>query len=96
MIDISSEPLIRLEDVRDYIPSSRKGKRLSKAVPYRWAKDGVRGVVLETVKVGGGRFTSLAALHRFIATTNADHVRLPKTDTARNERIERALKDHKL
>jgi hypothetical protein len=49
MIDVSKETLIRIEDVRDYLPSCRRGKRLSKAIIYRWASTGVRGVHLETM-----------------------------------------------
>ena len=31
---------------------------MGKALAFRWAKDGVDGVLLETVKVGGMRLTS--------------------------------------
>ena len=65
-IDLASETLIRLEDARDHVPSSRQGKKLSRAVVYRWALQGVGGVKLETVKIGGGRFTSVQAIQRFI------------------------------
>jgi hypothetical protein len=70
MIDPAKEKMIRLEDVRDFIPSSRKGKKLSKAVPFRWAARGVGGVVLETTGRGRGRRTSVEALQRFIVETN--------------------------
>jgi hypothetical protein len=36
----------------------------------RWADTGVDGVVLETVKVGGRRFTSLEAIERFLSRIN--------------------------
>jgi hypothetical protein len=78
MIDVTRETLIRLEDTRNYLPSSRKGKRLGKAVCFRWAKDGVRGVVLETVKIGGARLTSLEAIQRFVEAQNP---RAPSTPT---------------
>lgn len=71
MIDLRTESLIRLEDVRQHIPSGRRGKQLSKSVPFRWASKGVKGIVLETVKVGGARYTTLDALHRFIQHINA-------------------------
>jgi hypothetical protein len=36
----------------------------------RWAHHGIRGVKLETVMVGGRRFTSVEAVHRFLARLN--------------------------
>jgi hypothetical protein len=70
MIDIMNEKLIRLEDLRDYLPSSRKGKKLGKAICFRWAGRGVRGVVLETIRVGGARLTSVEAIQRFVDAQN--------------------------
>jgi hypothetical protein len=70
MINIQHEKLIRLEDVADYLPSSRRGKRLGRAVVFRWALHGVRGTVLETMKVGGARFTSIEAVQRFVERQN--------------------------
>jgi hypothetical protein len=70
MIDIRNETIIRLEDVRAHLPSSRRGKYLSKAVAFRWASKGVSGVLLETVKVGGARYTSVEALQRFVDALN--------------------------
>jgi len=81
MIDIETERLIRLEDVRDFLPSSRKGKRLSKSVPFRWAARGVKGVILETLRVGGARYTSVQAVQRFVEALNA-----PTSLPAKNER----------
>jgi hypothetical protein len=70
MIDLTTESLIRLHDVGNYIPSSRAGKRLGKAVAFRWALRGVRGTKLETLKVGGCRFTTVEAIQRFVAALN--------------------------
>lgn len=77
MIDITQEELIRLEDVRNYVPSCRKGKRLSKTVPFRWAAKGVRGVVLETLKIGGARYTSIDAIQRFAASLHSPQLAGP-------------------
>jgi len=46
------------------------GKRPHSSTWYRWWHDGVKGVKLETVKLGGQRYTTLAAVRRFIALTN--------------------------
>lgn len=35
------------------------------AAIYRWVNDGIRGVVLESVRVGGCTYTSLEAIQRF-------------------------------
>ncbi|NUP96415.1 MAG: DUF1580 domain-containing protein [Planctomycetaceae bacterium] len=40
----------------------------------RWALHGVRGVRLETVRIGGSVYTSREALSRFIERTNAADV----------------------
>ena len=94
MIDVSCEKLIRLEDVRDYIPSGRRGKKLSKAVMYRWALKGVTGILLETVKVGGSRFTTVEAIERFISAQNGGpslpENTLPASPTQRKRAAERA------
>jgi hypothetical protein len=71
MIDILNEKVIRLEDVRNYLPSSRKGKYLSRTLCSRWATSGVNGVVLETVRIGRrARFTSVEAIERFVRAQN--------------------------
>ena len=38
---------------------------------HRWRLRGIRGVKLETIRIGGRTFTSKAALRRFIAGTTA-------------------------
>ncbi|GDX93702.1 hypothetical protein LBMAG46_37120 [Planctomycetia bacterium] len=68
MIDSRSETLIRLEQARREFP----GKTLvSLAALHRWRLKGVRGVVLETLVVGGARYTSREAIDRFVAAQNA-------------------------
>lgn len=81
MFDINEE-LIRLEDVRDYVPSSRRGKKLAKSVVYRWALHGIRGVRLETYKIGGARVTSVEAIQRFVENLNAATYQTPAVSDA--------------
>ena len=69
MIDFHSEQVICLREAAEWLPK-RSGKRPHIATLYRWAKHGVRGVRLETVKVGGRVCTSVEALGRFIEETN--------------------------
>lgn len=43
----------------------RGGKRINVSTLWRWATNGVRGIKLETIMVGGTRETSLEAIERF-------------------------------
>lgn len=62
---------------------------------YRYAMQGIRGVVLETVKVGGKRFTSRQAIMRFIAaltrvttpSQNARSSKAPASQLQVNKRL---------
>jgi hypothetical protein len=78
-----------------------EGIRISSKTALRWCMRGVHGVRLESVKIGGRRLTSRAALRRFIAATQEQSVPpLPTTaptpppaavlDAAAAERILRA------
>ena len=61
MIDIDSEQLLTLAEAAREVPGRRHAGTLS-----RWWRKAVHGVRLETVLVGGRRFTSLEAIRRFI------------------------------
>jgi hypothetical protein len=57
----------------------RNGKRTHASTLMRWANDGVRGpsgdrIRLETLRVGGRRLVTMAALNRFLTRLNADVV----------------------
>lgn len=65
MIDITTEALLSLTEAARRLPG-RRGKRIHVATLHRWASRGVKGVQLETVRVGGTRCTSMEALQRFI------------------------------
>jgi hypothetical protein len=64
MIDIETERIIPCRQVPRYVPSRRPGKRVSPATIWRWLtrKDNP----LESILIGGGRFTSVEAINRFI------------------------------
>ena len=57
-------------DLSQELPISlyKGGKILSKSHPtmFRYATTGCRGVILETVKLGKQRLTSLSAIQRFL------------------------------
>lgn len=69
-IDIETERTILLAQSPKHIPG-----RPNASTPYRWATEGVKvpgsdeRIRLETIKVGGKRFTSLEAIQRFIERT---------------------------
>jgi hypothetical protein len=71
MIDPTHETLISLRDAAKLLPQRRGGKRPHVSCIYRWTTAGCRGVVLESVQVGGTRCTSLPALSRFFERLTA-------------------------
>jgi len=67
-IDTISETLLTLPSATMCVPGK---STVSVATMQRWRKRGVRGVVLETILIGGSRYTSLQAISRFIDALNA-------------------------
>ena len=66
MIDPNTEQVVSLTEATKDLPRRRAGKRPHVSCIYRWSKyPGCRGVVLETIQVGGTRCTSKEALARF-------------------------------
>ena len=77
-IDPNSETLVSLSQAGKHLPRRRAGKRPHISCLYRWSTAGCRGVVLETIQIGGTRCTSREALHRFFdALTAAADNRAP-------------------
>ena len=72
MIDPSTETLISLTEATKGLPRRRRGKKPHVSTLYRWSTAGCRGVVLETLQVGGTRCTSKEALARFFRRLTAD------------------------
>ena len=69
-IDVQTETVVSFSDARSAFPGI--DRRLSLATLHRWRLNGVRGVKLETILIGGLRYTSREAIDRFIAAQNAD------------------------
>ena len=65
MIDLQRETIVSLSEATRHLPPRRRGKRPAVATLYRWASRGLRGVRLETIRVGGTLCTSLEALQRY-------------------------------
>ena len=79
MIDTQTETLLTFADARTAFPGDR---RLSLATLHRWRLNGVRGVRLETLLIGGLRYTSREAIERFVGAQNADDAPATRTITA--------------
>lgn len=65
--DLLRESIITMSEAARRLPIRRRGKPLHVNTLHRWAHKGCRGVVLETVMIGGSRCTSVEALRRFTA-----------------------------
>lgn len=61
---MADDNYLTLAEVAKQLPASR-GRRVHTNTVRRWASQGVRGIVLETVIVGGRRYTTEAALETF-------------------------------
>ena len=53
MIDPNEEELLSLADAAKSLPPRRGGKRAHISGLYRWTVSGCRGVILESIQVGG-------------------------------------------
>jgi hypothetical protein len=66
-VNLVQEQLISLKEAPKHLPK-RNGKRTHYSTVFRWATKGARGRRLESVFIGGVRYTSIEALNRFAAT----------------------------
>jgi hypothetical protein len=71
MIDSQTETIVTLAQAADQLPRRRRGRKTHISTLYRWATAGCRGVVLETIQVGGTRCTSREGLQRFFERLSA-------------------------
>ena len=77
MIDVNEETLLTAKDARKELPG-----RPSINTIYRWFWKGVRGIKLESVRVGGRVYTSKEACHRFVLASS----QVPTADERSAER----------
>lgn len=61
------EDLVPLSAAARLLPRRRSGRPTHTSTLFRWASEGLRGVKLEVVQVGGTRCTSREALARFFS-----------------------------
>lgn len=73
MIDVQNERLVLLINVSEVVPSQP-----ARSTVRRWASEGIDGILLETVRLGGRRYTSLEAITRFFERLNTSPI--PRKD----------------
>ena len=86
MIDLSSETVMTLGQATKHLPRRRQGKKPHTSTIYRWAMNGVQGVRLEVIRVGGTLCTSLEALQRFCERCTDPSSRQPSSTSKSRER----------
>jgi hypothetical protein len=67
MIDFATEALLTLAQAADELPRRRRGRKTHVSTLFRWSSVGCKGIVLDTIQIGGTRCTSREALSRFFA-----------------------------
>jgi hypothetical protein len=94
MIDITKEQMLSLKMAARLIPG-RDGKPVHLSTIWRWILKGRRGVKLESIVIGGSRFTSREAMTRFIEALNPEQqpVGTIRTSQQRLRASERAAED---
>jgi hypothetical protein len=78
-----SEEIRSLTNATKFLPSRRGDRPPHVSCLFRWARHGLRGVRLETIRVGGTLCTSKEALERFFA--RLAELDGPNADAARVE-----------
>jgi hypothetical protein len=95
-IDIRLEPPIKFNDAAKLLAESGHP---SMTTWWRWWKKGIRGILLETIVIGGRRYTTAAALQRFVealserSTDHRDGARSPRMRQLEQVRAEQELNE---
>ena len=96
MIDPNSETLISLADAAKSLPRRRGGKKVHLSCAYRWTNTGCRGVILESIQIGGTRCTSKEALARFfqrLTRASGSAPESPRSPARRRRAAEKAERE---
>lgn len=83
MIDIATETVIPIAEAPQHIPG-----RPSLATIWRWVLSGTRSGKLESILIGGRRFTSVESIHRFVQQSKPTAIKseVPKQTVKQRER----------
>ncbi len=87
MIDIEIEKLLAFGRAAALI-EKLGGQRPSVKAIGRWGGKGIKGVVLDTIWIGGRRYTSEQAIHRFISAVSAARNSKPDSISPRAEDVQ--------
>lgn len=75
MIDHARETLLSFAQAAKRLPHRGDGKPCHPNTVARWAREGLGSVILESIRIGGRRYTSVEACQRFFeALTSGDEV----------------------
>jgi hypothetical protein len=83
MHDLMKERLLSLKEARHEFP-----RRPSIPTLWRWIINGVKGVQLESIVIGGRRYTTWEACLRFIAARNQAAVTRAEANDGRRRQLE--------
>jgi len=90
MIDPMTETVISLTEAAKMLPARRMGKRPHVSCLYRWTQTGCRGVILESIQIGGTRCTSKEKMAIFFQElSGGGKVVASETPAGRQRRRER-------
>jgi hypothetical protein len=89
MIDPSKELLLSMKEARHEFPNEPSTPTL-----WRWVLKGTGGVMLESIKIGGRRFTSKEAIARFIAANSVQRNKPMRGRSATSLERAKAVLDH--
>lgn len=70
-----------LSETRISLSTLAQEMKIHTCTPWRWARKGAKGVVLETFTIGGRIFTTRQAVARFLAASNSASAAAPLTAT---------------
>jgi hypothetical protein len=88
MLDLQTQTPLTLNQARRlHFLRGRTGNQISLDSIYRWASKGIRGVVLETRKIGGTTFTTAEAVGDFIERLNDPTRSNARTSSLRRREI---------
>lgn len=100
MTAASIAPHNLMREKRISLSALSRREQVSIPTSWRWATRGCRGVKLETITIGGRRFTTEEAFERFAAactavsqgqSLSADHLQTPAARNRAHEQAEREL-----
>jgi Protein of unknown function (DUF1580) len=96
-IDLIHENVVSFTELARRLPRRRQGSPTHVSTLHRWRLNGLKGVRLQAIRLGGAWATSMEAYQRFCDALTEKTERDPKTERARagahQERTEQLLSD---